>query len=304
MVDHAASASGELGSPVHAVHRGADRAAASGTAGPIGLHGGGEFRTGDEPFLRALVEAARRAARAAAGPVRIAIVPTAAAGERPEMAVAFGARAFAAAAAAPPIAVDVEGVYVLDAATAADEAVAARLADAHLVYLPGGDPGLVVAVLAGSRAWAAVLRANSVGAVVAGASAGAMALAAWTWTPAGGAPGLGLVPGVVVVPHAARVGRTGWRGTFAERAPGAGGAQEAGGGASVGIGTGEGGAPGAGSALAPLGLEERTGILSDPATGTWRVHGPGRAFLSSSVAEPPVAYAAGSVLVLPGSGDA
>ena len=40
------------------------------------------------------------------------------------------------------------------------------------------------------------------GAVLAGASAGAMALAAWTWTPDGGVRGLGVVPGIGVAPHA------------------------------------------------------------------------------------------------------
>jgi hypothetical protein len=84
-----------------------------------------------------------------------------------------------------------------------------------------------------------------------------MVLAAWTWTAAGGAAGLGLVPGIVVVPHAERVAEHGWAGTFARRVP-----------------------PGL-RPLGALGLEERTGIVSEPADErdephvVWRVVGPG-----------------------------
>ncbi|MGP1675217.1 MAG: hypothetical protein ACTS8Z_08400, partial [Candidatus Limnocylindrales bacterium] len=70
-----------------------------------------------------------------------------------------------------------------------------------LIHLPGGDPDLIPTVLPETVAWAAIRRANDGGAVLAGASAGAMALAEWTWTPVGGVPGLGLVPGIVVAPH-------------------------------------------------------------------------------------------------------
>ncbi len=238
--------------------------------GPIGLHGGSEFQPGDELFLRALLEAAL--AQAPRSPVRVVIVPTAAGGERPEAAVSYGTRAFQAAAAAAHLDVVVEGVLVVDAASAADPVLADRLAASDIVYLPGGDPGRIAAVLPGSAAWAAIARAHARGAVVAGASAGAMALAPWTWTPAGGAAGLGLVHGIVVVPHAERVGRTGWRGTFAERVP-----------------AGEG-------PLAPLGLEERTGVLSDPATGTWRVVGQGSAYMSSDAWSGAARFAAGSLV--------
>jgi cyanophycinase-like exopeptidase len=242
-------------------------------AGPIGLHGGGEFQPGDEPFLRAILEAALPPT--SDRPVRVVIVPTAAAGERPEMAVAFGSRAFESVAAGAGLAIGVEGVFVVDRASAADERLAARLAAAHLVYLPGGDPGRLAALLPGSVAWAAILRANANGAVIAGASAGAMVLAPWTWTPGGGAPGLGLVPGIVVVPHAERVGQSGWQGTFAERTPAAAGS------------------------LAPLGLDERTGILSVPGTGSWRVIGEGRVYLGATPAEPPGVFESGDLLTLP-----
>ena len=241
--------------------------------GRIALHGGGEFHPGDEPFLRAILEAA--AARAGVGPpvarpdetgdgprdhaprLRVVLLPTAAAGERPEMAVDVGSAAFRRVASEAGIAIDIQAAMVVDAASAAAPGKADRLARADLVYLPGGDPGRLAAILPGSPAWGAVLSAHARGAVVAGASAGAMILAAWTWTGSGGAIGLGLVPGIVVVPHAERVARGGWAGTFARRVP-----------------------PGIGP-LGALGLDERTGIVSEPDAArdgmpvAWRVVGPG-----------------------------
>ena len=167
-------------------------------SGPVALHGGGEFLPGDEPFLRAMVELAARVG----DPVRVAVVPTAAARGRPALAAANGVDAFRRAAAGLGVAILAEAVPVVDAATAADPSLADRLAAATLIYLPGGDPDLIPKLYPGSAAWAAMQRAWTDGAVLAGASAGAMALAAWTWTPAGGVPGLGIVPGLGVAPHA------------------------------------------------------------------------------------------------------
>ena len=166
--------------------------------GPVALHGGGEFLPGDEPFLRAMLEFAARVG----DPVRVVVVPTAAARGRPALAAANGVDAFRRVAADLGVAILAEAVPVVDAASAADPALADRLAAATLIHLPGGDPDLIPKLYPGSAAWAAMQRARTDGAVLAGASAGAMALAAWTWTPAGGVPGLGIVPGIVVAPHA------------------------------------------------------------------------------------------------------
>jgi cyanophycinase-like exopeptidase len=166
--------------------------------GPVALHGGGEFLPGDEPSLRALLELAPRVS----GTVRVAVVPTAAARGRPGLAASNGIDAFRRVAADLDIPILAEAVPVVDAASAADPSLADRLAAATLLYLPGGDPDLIPKLYPGSPAWIATLRAWTGGAVLAGASAGAMALAAWTWTPAGGAEGLGIVPGVSVAPHA------------------------------------------------------------------------------------------------------
>jgi cyanophycinase-like exopeptidase len=175
-------------------------------SGTIALHGGGEFRAGDEPFLHAILDAAPRPS----GPVRVAIVPTAAARGAPDVAGAHGVAAFERVAGGAGIPVQAEVVRVLGPKSAADAALAERLAAADLIHLPGGDPDLIPWVMAGSAAWTAIRAAVAAGAVLAGASAGAMGLAAWTWTAAGGVTGLGIVPGppLLVMPHA---DATSWR---------------------------------------------------------------------------------------------
>lgn len=169
--------------------------------GPVALHGGGEFEPGDEPFLDALLEAAARLV-ADGEPVRIAVVPTAGARGRPDLAAANGVAAFNRAADRAGRPVSVEPVLVLDAVSAADPALVDRLRAAHLVHFPGGDPALIPLALAGSPALAAIEAARDEGTVLAGASAGAMAMAPLTWTATGVVRGLAIVPGLVVAPHA------------------------------------------------------------------------------------------------------
>jgi cyanophycinase-like exopeptidase len=272
-------------------------------AGPIALHGGGEYLPGDEPFLLACLLAARPAAiargAAPAAPgneqatdgslapgeatdgipaeLRVAIVPAAAAGERPDLAAAHGVAAFHRVAATAGIAVRVEPVMIVDRASAAAPGPAGRLAGMDLVHLPGGNPGRLLEILDGSAAWRSILSAHRRGAVVAGASAGAMVLADWTWTPGGWRRGLGLVPGLVVVPHAERVTRGGWAGTF---------------GAAV---------PAEAEPIGRLGLDERTGVLLEllPDGGrAGRVVGPGAAHWSPGPAAPLRSMRHGAVLEL------
>ena len=274
--------------------------------GPIGLHGGGEYLAGDEPFLDALLTAAAAAAAARARSaaiadprarpdepdglagdvsghgvphvtpvVRVAIVPTAAARSRPDLAAATGRAAFERRAAALALPVAVTVARIVDAASAADPHETEPIAAADLVHLPGGDPDLLPAILPASPALDALLAAWSGGAVVAGASAGAMALAEWTWTPSGGIHGLGLVRGLAVVPHYDDVRRTSWQEQLDELAPG-------------GIGY--------------LGLDERTGLLSRPdgsAGHAWRVVGAGAVSWFAHGAATPVIGHHGDVLALP-----
>ena len=223
-------------------------------SGPVALHGGGEFLAGDEPFLGALLDVA--AVRAGDGrPIRVAVVPTAAARGRPDLAGDHGVEAFERVAGARGLDVEAAVVGVVNPATAADKGLAAQLTAADVIHLPGGDPDLIPTVMRGTSAWAAIIEAHGAGAVLAGASAGAMALGSWTWTPGGGMGGLMVVHGLVVVPHA--LGAT-W-GTTIERfrawAP---------------------------EGLGALGLAEQTGVISEvvPPGGTaipWRVVGPGEA---------------------------
>jgi cyanophycinase-like exopeptidase len=219
-------------------------------SGPIGLHGGGEFMAGDEPFLLALLEAAPRAADA--GAIRVVVVPTAAARHRPDATARDGREAIERVAAAANLPVSVETALIVDSETANDPALADRLAKADLIYLPGGDSDLLPGLMPDSLAWRSILAAHARGAVIAGASAGAMALGPRTWTPNGWLNGLGLVHGLVVVPHYNGFDPRGWEAALAELN-------------AAGLGY--------------LGIDERTGVLSSPngtASATWRVVGPGR----------------------------
>src|SRR4051794_14564831 len=250
-------------------------------SGPIGLHGGGEYVAGDEPFLDALVAAAagasvlRRSLLDVAGHVlaesegiRVVVVPTAAARGRPDVAAANGVAAFERRAAAAGVPAIVEVARVVDEASAADPAHGALLSAADLIHFPGGDPDLIPRLLPRSAALDAIRGAWNAGAVVAGASAGAMALAEWTWTPQGGARGLGFVPGLAVVPHYDEIRRTTWQPTIDRLAP---------------DGTGY------------LGLDERTGVLAEATTEDaadggrrWVASGPGAAWWFAPGAVEPV----------------
>jgi cyanophycinase-like exopeptidase len=264
--------------------------------GPIGLHGGGEYLAGDERFLDALLEAAAAAAvsrddveghtlevpgepagtSSLSRPIRVVLIPTAAARGRPDLAAATGRAAFERRASAGEHGrVQVSVARIVDASSAVDPANAALIRAADLVHLPGGDPDLIPTILAGSPALAALEEAWRGGAVIAGASAGAMALAEWTWTANGGVHGLGLVRGLAVVPHYDDIRRTRWQAALDELAPG-------------GIGY--------------LGLDERTGVLAEPngsGERTWRVAGQGAAHWFPRGAMSAVTARHGDILRLP-----
>ena len=168
--------------------------------GPLALHGGGEFQPGDEPFLRAILERAPRSG----GMVRAAVVPLAAARGRPDLAGANGVAALQRVAEEAGIPIEARVVPVVDRASAGDPRHADALRAATLIHLPGGDPDIIPTLLPGTPALAGLVAAWGSGAVLAGASAGAMAFGSWTWAGEdhGLVPGLALVPAVVVVPHA------------------------------------------------------------------------------------------------------
>jgi cyanophycinase len=169
-------------------------------AGLLLLNGGDEFRPGNEPQDRELVGAAGRGAAY--------VVPTAARRQRPELAVATARAWFAA------LGLDVEELPVYSRSNAGSAELASRAAGAGLLYLTGGDPGLLVQTLRGSRVWAAMLDAWRLGAALAGSSAGAMALCEWSLVMARWprhherrpVEALGVVPGAAVLPHYERMG--------------------------------------------------------------------------------------------------
>jgi cyanophycinase len=211
--------------------------------GVLVLNGGEEFQPGNEPQDRQLVAAAAR------GPALI--VTTAAARQRPELAAATAQRWFGG------LGLEAEELPVYARRDAGSPELVARAEQAGLLYLTGGDPGLVARVLAGSRVWAAMLRAWEQGAALAGSSAGAMALAERTLVMARwphhherrAVPALGLVPGVAVVPHYERFGP---RWTVSDLPSG----------------------------MTLLGIDERTAAAWDGSA--WRVLGPGGVTVVSS----------------------
>ncbi len=109
---------------------------------------------------------------------------------------------------------EVEPVLVRDMAGGHDAAVLQAVGEADLVYLSGGHPRHLVDVLLGSPLGAALATASARGAIIAGCSAGAMALVGRTMDlrsiprlrlplpfPIRWRMGLALVEGVAVLPH-------------------------------------------------------------------------------------------------------
>ena len=164
-------------------------------AGLLALVGGIEFEPGNEPQDREMV--------AAAGAGRAYLLPTAQARSGPAKAIAQAERWFAR------LGLQVEELPVTTKAHARSRELADKAAAAGFFYLVGGDPGRVAEVLRGSPVWEAMLAAWRGGAVLAGSSAGSMALCQWTlvidrWPHHDDRKykeALNVVPKSVVLPH-------------------------------------------------------------------------------------------------------
>ncbi len=164
--------------------------------GALALVGGDEFNPGNEEQDRILAGAVSRDAPAY-------VVPTAAARQGPAQAVEHATRWFRS------LGLTVTELPVLKRADANSKELAERARAGAFFYLVGGDPGLVVEVLNGSRVWAAIFAAWRDGAALAGSSAGAMALCTHTLIRASWpnrfnrrpVEALGVVPGTAVLPH-------------------------------------------------------------------------------------------------------
>lgn len=219
-------------------------------AGPVALVGAGEFLAPMAEFDRGLLRATGSARP------RVVILPTASApdGERTFRTWAeMGVEHFASLGG------EVEPVLVRTVAEGFDPAALQAIGEADLVYLSGGRPQHLLKVLAQSPIGAAIEAANARGAVVAGCSAGAMAIVGRTMRirvmpririplpiPVRWPAGLRLVNGVAVLPH-----YDAWPEAMA---------------AMVALQAPRG--------IVVLGIDEDTGVIGR--NGAWQVHGAGR----------------------------
>ena len=100
---------------------------------------------------------------------------------------------------------DVKSLPVIDRASADDDAHAAVVEAADLVYFSGGDPNYLYQTMNGSRVWDAAQTAFARGASYAGCSAGAMILAKsmpdFRRAGFGTLPAFGIVPPAFIMPH-------------------------------------------------------------------------------------------------------
>ena len=133
----------------------------------------------------------------ASGGTEVTVLPTAAAYEHSERAVEWAARWFDGLGA------KVRGLMVLGRPDAEDPANAAAVRESRFLYLSGGSPMHLRSVLKNSMVWDALTDAWRDGAVLAGSSAGAMALCDPMVDPRGGAftVGLGLIEQLAFIPH-------------------------------------------------------------------------------------------------------
>jgi len=173
----------------------------------------------------------------------VLVLPTAAAYEHPQRAVEQAQKWFESLGGT------VRGLDVLRRQDAESEANAAAVRGASFIYLSGGSPMHVQSVLKDSPVWDAIVEAWDGGAVLAGASAGAMVLCDPMVDPRGGAftLGLGLVEQVALIPHHEEWDEDQARRTI-ELAP---------------------------KGLPVVGIDTQTALIRDP-DGSWRTEGAGR----------------------------
>ena len=202
--------------------------------GVIALVGGNEWQQKCS-FDRGLLEAS--------GGTDVLVLPTAAAYEHPDRAVDHARQWFETFGG------KVQSLDVLRRADAESEANATAVRGARFIYLSGGSPMHLRSVLKDSPVWNALVEAWEGGAILAGASAGAMVLCDPMVDPRGGAftLGLGLVEQVALIPHHEEWDEDQARRTI-ELAP---------------------------QGLPVVGIDTQTALIRD-ADGTWRSEGAGR----------------------------
>lgn len=230
--------------------------------GIILLAGGAEF--GGE-----MASPDRRALELAGGlSARVSIIPAAAApDDNHRRAGANGVQWFRSLGATA-----VKALPLIDRVSAEDPGVVRDLRQSTFIYIPGGYPRYLEQTLTGSAGWAAITEAYRNGAVVAGASAGAMVLCSLYFDPDSGEvlQGLGLVPNTCFLPHHDAFGHQ-WAPRLAKLLP---------------------------PTVTLLGVDEETGVLSGAASGKWEVSGKGEATIYH--ASGTERYKHGAVFSLPG----
>jgi cyanophycinase len=173
--------------------------------GPVALVGAGEFLAPMAELDRGLLEATGRSRP------RVAILPTAAA---PDGEATFQTWAEMGVQHFMALGAEVEPVLVRTTEEGWDAAALQAIGEADLIYLSGGHPRHLLRVLCESPLGAEIRAANARGAVVAGCSAGAMAIVGRSMDfrflprlrfplpfPVRWPGGLALVEGVAVLPH-------------------------------------------------------------------------------------------------------
>ncbi len=175
--------------------------------GAVALVGSGEYlnvmNTTDTYLLETL---------GGAGNARVALLPTASGLEPngPTYWNNLGLRHFSQLGVQ-----DVRATTIIDRASAHNSEQLALLQDANFYYFSGGNPQHTIETLRDTPAWDLIATAYQRGAVLAGCSAGAMALSRYTiamrQVMAGQKPrwieSLSIVPGLVVFPHFDRMAR-------------------------------------------------------------------------------------------------
>ena len=204
--------------------------------GQIALVGGDEFRRGCEDMDREIMRASGKDS------VKVVVVPTAAV-TGPAKAANDGATHFGALGG------DASQLMLLGRSHAEDANFfgAATLAD--VVYFTGGSPEHLLEIIQGSQFFSALMELVNDGGVLAGSSAGAMAMGSMMRRPRAGGwvESLGVVADVAVLPHHEKRGQAETSKELQVSAP---------------------------TGLTFLGIDARTGVLGLP--DNWRVVGSGR----------------------------
>ena len=179
--------------------------------GAVALVGSGEYTDAMNETDRYLIDTLGGPANA-----RVALLPVASGLEpdSPKYWNELGIRHFTALGVR-----DIRPSWILNAAGAHDPIQLDLLRGANFYYFSGGNPQHVISSMRGSPAWEIISAAYANGAVLAGCSAGAMAMSGYTlslrFAFSGSGPvefveSLAVVPQVIVFPHFDRIlGRMG-----------------------------------------------------------------------------------------------